>query len=675
MGADDSQLTELAAEADRLRELIRHHNYRYYVLDKPQISDAQYDELMRRLEALERENPELLVPDSPTQRVGAAPSGKFAVVIHRRPMLSLANAMSAGEMIEFDKRIKRLLRNDADIEYVAEVKLDGLAVELIYENGRFVQGSTRGDGVNGEDVTANIRTIKSVPLTLINPHGTRPPRLLEVRGEVIIPRAAFVRLNEERVEAGEPPFANPRNAAAGSLRQIDPRVTASRPLDIFCHTPGAMDGISFSSQWEFLDSIKARGLKVNPLSRRCINVETVLAYWDEMTERRETLDYEADGVVAKVNPFALQEALGEVSRAPRWAIAYKFKPQQAETVVRQIGVYVGRTGSLTPVAHLEPVRLAGVTISNASLHNLNEIGRKDVRVGDTVLIERAGDVIPYVLHVVKKAHPRASEFQMPAQCPECGGTIVHEEGEVAYFCVNVNCPARMRESIRYFASKTALDIDGLGDKLVAQLVEKKLVHDLDDIYRLRKEDLAGLERMGDKSARRVLESIDRSRKTSLERLINGLGIHHVGEATARLLAIRFGTIEDLATADEHTLQSISGIGPEVARSIREFFDEPRNRRTVERLAGLLEIEPVEAAAGTGPIHDKSFVITGTLHTMDRTEAERRILAAGGRVSSSVSRKTDFVVVGEDPGSKLRKALELGTKTLTETEFIALLEDS
>jgi DNA ligase (NAD+) len=668
-----TDLQQLEVEAEALREQINHHNYRYYVLDDPQVTDAEYDRLMRRLEALERDHPEVRTPDSPTQRVGAAPSEKFGAVVHRRMMLSLANAMDAAEMIEFDQRVKRFLRTDADIEYVAEVKLDGLAIELIYEDGRLTVGSTRGDGVNGEDVTQNIRTIKSVPLRLLKPAHGPMPKLLEVRGEVILPRRAFERLNEERVKAGEPPFANPRNAAAGSLRQLDPKITASRPLDIFCHSPGVMEGIKFESQWDFLQGIKALGLRINPLTRQCRNVQEVLEYWNGMTEGRHGLDYEADGVVAKVNSFALQEQLGEVSRSPRWAVAYKFKAQQAETKVREISVQVGRIGSLTPVAKLEPVALAGVTISNASLHNLDEIRRKDVRVGDTVLIERAGDVIPYVVRVTEKGHPRAPEFQMPSHCPECGGAVVNEDGEVGYFCVNANCPARMRESIRHFASKNALDIEGLGDKLVGQLVEKGLVKELDHIYRLTRDDLVGLERMAEKSARNVLDSIERSRKAALDRLINGLGIRHVGEHTARQLAIRFRTIEALMDTSEDDLRAVRDIGPEVARSIREYFDEPRNRKAVERLARELKIEaPAEAADGRAALRDKSFVLTGSLETLTREEAERRIMAAGGRVTSSVSRKTDFVVAGADPGSKLRKAQELGVRTLDEQGLLRLL---
>jgi len=666
-----SNPSKVEAEIQKLRDQINHHNYLYYVLDQPEISDAEYDKLMRRLEALEREHPELITPDSPTQRVGAAPSEKFATVRHRTMMMSLANAMNAEEMIEFDRRIKRFLKIEGDIEYVAEVKLDGLSVELVYEDGRLTVASTRGDGINGEDVTANVRTIKSVPLRLLKPKRLPIPKLLEVRGEVILPKQAFVKLNEERERKGEPLFANPRNAAAGSLRQLDPRVTASRPLDIFLYAPGVIEGVKFESQWEFLQSIKEYGLRVNPESRICRNVDEVLEYWNRMSERRHELDYDADGIVAKVNSYALQARLGEVSRSPRWAIAYKFKAQQAETRIEKIEVQVGRIGSLTPVAKLKPVQLAGVTISSASLHNLDEIRRKDIREGDTVLLERAGDVIPYVVRVTKKGHPRAPEFEMPKRCPECGGAIVHEQGEVGYFCINANCPARMRESIRHFASKNCMNIDGLGDKLVAQLVESGLVRQLDDLYKLKQEQLAQLERMGEKSARNIIENINASRKTTLDRVINALGIRHVGEHTARQLATRFQTLEELARANEQELRAIRDIGPEVARSIREYFDEPRNMKVVERLARELQIERPRVRAG-GPLRDKSVVLTETLESMTREEAERRILEAGGKVSSSVSRKTDFVVVGAEPGSKLRRARELGVKTLEEKEFLEML---
>ena len=663
---------KLAAQAEKLRDEIDRANYCYYVLDQPEISDAEYDRLMRRLEALEREHPELATPDSPTQRVGAAPSEKFGVVVHRRPMMSLGNAMDAEEMREFDKRVKRLLKSDADVEYVAEIKLDGLGIELVYEDGRLSVGSTRGDGINGEDVTRNIRTIKSVPLRLRRSGHGAIPRLLEVRGEVIIPRTGFARLNQERDEAGEPVFANPRNAAAGSLRQLDPKITASRPLDVFLYAPGVIEGVTFKSQWEFLQAIKALGLRVNPLSRVCKGIDAILEYWNEITEKRRALDYEADGVVAKVNSYALQEQLGEVSRSPRWAIAYKFKAQQAETVLEKIDVQVGRIGSLTPVGKLRPVQLAGVTISNTSLHNLDEIRRKDIRERDTVLIERAGDVIPYVIRVTREAHPRARAFEMPTHCPECGAAIVHEEGEVGYFCVNANCPARMRESIRHFASKGCLDIEGLGDKLVAQLVEKGLVKELDDLFGLSREQLAGLDRMADKSAHNVLEAIAAARKTSLDRFINGLGIRHVGEHTARQLALKFKTMDALAAASEDDLLGVRDIGNEVAHSIREYFDEPRNLKTVKRLIKILEVEPPTQIEGRGAVRDKTFVLTGTLESMTREEAERKIMAAGGRVTSSVSRKTDFVVAGAEPGSKLKKANDLGVRVLDEKGLVSIL---
>lgn len=661
-----------AAEAAQLRDQIDRHNYRYHVLDDPEISDAEYDKLMRRLEALEHANPELATPDSPTQRVGAAPSERFRVVAHRRPMMSLGNAMDAEEMREFDKRVKRMLKFDADIEYVAEVKLDGLGIELVYEDGLLTVGSTRGDGTNGEDVTRNIRTIKSVPLRLRAPEHGKIPRILEVRGEAIMPRAGFQKLNRGREEAGEQVYANPRNAAAGSLRQLDSRITASRPLDVFLYSPGAIEGIAFKSQWDFLQGIKALGLRVNPLTRVCNGVEAVLDYWNEITEQRHGLDYEADGVVAKVNSYALQEQLGEVSRSPRWAIAYKFKAQQAETVIERIEVQVGRIGSLTPVAKLRPVQLAGVTIANASLHNLDEIRRKDFRARDTVLIERAGDVIPYVVRVTKEARPRSKQFEMPAHCPECGAAIVHEEGEVGYFCVNANCPARMRESIRHFASKSCLDIEGLGDKLVGQLIESGMVKELDDLFGLKQEQLAELDRMAEKSARNVIDAIAKSRKTSLDRFINGLGIRHVGEHTARQLALKFSTMQALAEASEDDLLGVRDIGAEVAHSIREYFDEPRNLKAVKRLIEILAVEAPAEVQGRGALRDKTFVLTGTLDSMTREEAERKIMTAGGRVTSSVSRKTDFVVAGAEAGSKLKKANDLGVRVLDEKGFIAIL---
>jgi DNA ligase (NAD+) len=667
------ELDKASADADQLREQINRANHLYHVLDAPEISDAEYDVLMRRLEAIEAAHPDLVTADSPTQRVGAAPSEKFGVVHHRKMMMSLANAMNAEEMVEFDKRIKRMLHSEAEIEYVAEVKLDGLSVELVYEDGLLAVASTRGDGDNGEDVTLNVRTIKSVPLKLLKPKHRAIPQLLEVRGEVIYSKAGFARLNEERERRGEPMFMNPRNAAAGSLRQLDPKMTASRPLDIFLYAPGIIEGLEVDLQWEFLQALQELGLRTNLESKICKGVDEVLAYWNDLTERRHSLDYDADGVVAKVNSYALQNQLGEVSRSPRWAIAYKFKAQQAETRVDKIEAFVGRIGSLTPVAKLAPVQLAGVTISNASLHNLDEIRRKDIREGDTVLIERAGDVIPYVVRVTQPGDPRAAEFQMPAHCPVCGGIIVHEEGEVAYLCVNVNCPARVRESVRHFASKNCMNIDGLGDKLTAQLIEAGLVKELDDIYKLKNKvaELLALERMGKKSAENLIANIENSRKAPLDRVINALGIRHVGEHTGRQLAIRFGTLEALSAASEDDLTSVRDIGAEVAHSIREYFDEPRNLDAVKRLEQELDIEPVRVAEGRGPFRDKTFVLTGTLETMTREQAEQKIFEGGGRVSGSVSRKTDFVLVGADPGSKARKAQELGVKILDEKEFLAM----
>lgn len=667
---------EKAAEAARLRDFINYHNYRYYVLDDPEVSDPEYDTLMRLLQAIEREYPDLVTPDSPTQRVGAAPAEKFGIVVHRRPMLSLANALDAGEMREFDARVKRMLGSEADVEYVAEIKFDGLAVALTYENGRLRSAATRGDGLNGEDVTANVKTVRSVPLRLLAPEAGSIPTLLEVRGEVILPRRAFEKLNAEREQRGEPLFANPRNAAAGSLRQLDPRVSAARPLDIYCHSPGVVEGARWATQWEFLEGLKALGLKVNPHNRLCPNIEAALEYWQEMSERRGRLDYEADGVVVKVNSFALQQRLGEVSRAPRWAVAYKFKAQQAETRVLRISVQVGRIGFLTPVAQLEPVALGGVTIASASLHNLDEVRRKDVRQGDTVLVERAGDVIPYLVRVARKGEPRGPEFSMPARCPECAGAVAHEEGAAGYFCVNVNCPARVRESIRHFASKTCLDIEGLGEQLVGQLVEKGLVKELADLYELkdRRAELVALERMGAKSADNLLASIERSRTTTLERLINGLGIRHVGESTARQLALEFAAVEELAEASQERLESIRDIGPEVARSIREYFTEPRNQRAVKRLRQRLrEVRaPARAPQHQSAVAGLSFVLTGVLETMTRGEAAEKIRAAGGRISSAVSARTDFVVAGREPGSKLDEAKKLGVSIISEEELRALL---
>jgi DNA ligase (NAD+) len=665
--------TGAADEIERLRRELDEHNRRYHVDDAPSVSDAEYDALFRRLVELEEQHPELRSPHSPTQRVGAAPAEKFASVRHTLPMLSLDNAMSADELREFDARVRRLLRSETDVEYVVEPKLDGLAVELVYLDGALSIASTRGDGINGEDVTANVRTIRAVPLQLLAASQPAPARL-EVRGEIIFPRAAFARLNAERSAAGEPTFANPRNAAAGSLRVLDSRITASRPLDIFFHSLGAVEGAQFDSHSQLLAALQAWGLKVNPLNRRCRGADEIVAYHGDIAARRDSLPYEVDGVVAKVDAADLQRRLGEVSRSPRWAIAFKFKAQQGRTRVRNILPSVGRTGVLTPVAELEPVAVGGVTIANASLHNMDEVERKDVRIGDLVVIERAGDVIPYVVAVVLEARTGGEQiFAMPAQCPICGGAVIREEGAAAYRCIGMQCPAKRREVIRHFASKYALDIDGLGEKLVAQLVESGMVTDVSDIYRLTIEQLAGLERMGTKSATNLHAAIQAKKEPPLDRLILGLGIPQVGERTAGVLAERFASLEALTAADEEALTAIRDIGPETAREIRAFFTLPQNLDTLHKLreVGLQPSPVAPRAARGGPLRGKSLVITGTL-SAPRDDVVVRIEAAGGKVTGGLSKKTDYLVAGADPGSKLDKARQLGVAVLDEAGLAALI---
>jgi DNA ligase (NAD+) len=662
---------DLAREVERLREQIETHNHRYYVLDAPTISDAEYDRLFRRLVELEEEHPDLRSASSPSQRVGAPPAERFESVRHTLPMLSLDNAMSAEEFREFDARVHRALHNDRDVEYVCEPKLDGVAVELVYEDGDLVVASTRGDGINGENVTANVKTIRSVPLRL-RAHGARPKRL-EVRGEVVFPRAAFDELNRSRARAGEPPFANPRNAAAGSLRQLDSRITADRPLDIFIHSAGVIEGASFESHAEFLAGLKKWGLRVSPLNDIRTGADAVVDYHRRMAERREDLPYEVDGIVAKVNRLDLQRQLGEVSRSPRWAIAFKFKAQQATTVIQDIVPSVGRTGAITPVAELAPVSVGGVTISNASLHNMDEIERKDVRIGDTVVVERAGDVIPYIVRVLtEKRSGRERKFKMPSRCPVCGSEVLREEGAAAFRCIGMNCPAQLREAVLHFAAKHALDIDGLGEKLVEQLVARDMVKDVADLYRLRAEDLATLERMGKKSAANLVAAIEGSKKTTLARLLNGLGIPQVGEHTAEVLAAEFGDLQALENADVERLQTVREIGPETAREIRAFFDLAENRRVIrDLLAAGVAPRAEQVKKRDGHLAGKTFVLTGAL-SIARDEAIRRIESEGGKVTGSVSRKTDYVVAGEDPGSKLDQARKLGVEILDEKALDRLL---
>ncbi|MBI4006314.1 MAG: NAD-dependent DNA ligase LigA [Gammaproteobacteria bacterium] len=662
---------DIAKRSAELRNLINQHNYRYYVLDDPSIPDAEYDRLLSELAALEKEYPGLVTPDSPTQRVGAKPLDVFSEVKHAVPMLSLANAFDKEDMDAFDRRVRERL-NINIVEYAAETKLDGVAISLLFENGVFVQGATRGDGETGEDVTLNLRTIKAIPLRLMGNY----PDLLEVRGEVYMSKKGFSDLNKTQKKKGEKLFANPRNAAAGSLRQLDPNITAQRPLLFFAHGVGQHDRTMLpGTHTEILKKLQKWGLPISPETKMVTGIGQCHAYYRMIGERRADLAYEIDGVVFKVNDIAQQELLGFVSRAPRWAIAWKFQPEEEITKVVDIEVQVGRTGALTPVARLEPVFVGGVTVTNATLHNEDEIRRKDVRAGDTVIIRRAGDVIPEVVRVLQEKRPESARpFQMPRKCPICGSDVERLEGEAVARCSGgLFCSAQQIQSILHFASRLAMDIEGMGDKLVEQLVATGHVRNVADLYTLKQEQLASLDRMGEKSAGNIIQALENSKQTTLNRFLYALGIREVGEATARNLAQHFGNLELIRTANQEELEKVPDIGPIVARHITTFFAQSHNNKIIGRLLDAGITWPKVKASRKKPLSGKTFVITGVLESMKRDEAKERLQTLGAKVSGSVSKKTNYVIAGSDPGSKADKARELNIEILNEKEFLSLLD--
>ena len=657
-------------QVEALREQIRHHEYRYYVLDDPEISDAEFDLLMRELKSLEAKYPELQAPDSPTQRVGGKPREGFVKVEHSSPMLSLDNAYNPEELRDWERRVHEL-SGQSTVEYVCELKLDGLSMALDYSGGRYQRAVTRGDGSVGEEVTPNVRTIRSVPL-VADLGNSGLPEAFEVRGEVVMPLKAFERMNEERERQNLAKFANPRNAGAGAVRVLDPSITASRQLDFFAYSLLVAGKVYLPKQSDALEALSKAGFKVNPRWRTVKNLEEVQRYIEEWEGRRESLPYEIDGIVIKVNQVPLQQRLGFTGKAPRWAIAYKYAARSGVTQVEDIKVYVGRTGKLTPVAHLKPVPIGGTTVSRATLHNQDEIERLGVKIGDWVMVERGGDVIPKVVKVIEDKPRGQQEFDMPDRCPVCDSHVVREEGEVDSRCVNANCPAKLHETIRHFASRGVMNIEGMGDALVNQLAERGLVKNVADIYRLTLDQLIGLERMGKKSAQNVLDEIEASKKLPLERVIYGLGIRFVGERTAQFLTEHFGSLDELMNASLEELEEVNEVGPRIAVSIREFFDEPKNRELVERLreAGL-QFQGKRKERGTS-LAGKTFVLTGTLANYSRDQAKKMIEDAGGRVLGSVSRKTDYVVAGEEAGSKLDKAREFGVRVIDEQGMLELV---
>lgn len=672
-----------AKRAAELREVIRYHDHRYYALDSPEMSDSEYDRLFRELRALEEAHPEMVTPESPTQRVGAEPLEAFREVEHLQPMLSLGNVMSREELEAWERRVVRLVREGgqdaSEITFCVEPKIDGLAVSLRYENGRLAVGATRGNGRVGEDVTQNLRTVGAIPLVMLEREGESLPPVLEVRGEVYLPAKNFTRLNEERAVAGDPPFANPRNAAAGSLRQLDPAVARSRPLSIWCYGVGHVEGVEFSSQMDALSWLNERGFRVNPDVRTVGTIAEVAALYREWERRRAELGYDIDGIVVKVDDFRLQGLLGNVAREPRWAIAHKFAPSTAQTVLREIRVSVGRTGMLNPYAVLEPVVVGGVTVGMATLHNEEDIHHKDLRIGDTVVVQRAGDVIPQVVAPITDVRDGTEQvFRMPGKCPSCGAAVVRVEDEVAVRCPNPDCPGQQRELLEHFVSRGAMDIEGLGERLVRRLFDAGLVGDPADIYALSYDDLIGLEGFQDRSARKLLQSIGASRDRSLHRVVFGLGILHVGAQTAELLTGTFPSLERLSSAEVEEICEVEGIGPVVAKAVHDYFRDPRHMDLLERLvaAGVRSVDDGSAegeGAAAGALRGRTFVLTGSLPGLSREEAGDMIRDAGGKVTASVSGNTDFVVAGQRAGSKLKKAEEAGIPVLDKEGLLALLD--
>ena len=662
--------------ARSLRTQLDQHNYRYYVLDDPEIPDSEYDRLLQQLKSLETDFPGLVSADSPTQRVGGAPLKEFGQVRHEMPMLSLDNAFDESDLQDFDRRVRERLQVDGSIEYACEPKLDGIAVSLLYEDGKLVRGATRGDGSTGEDITLNVRTIPSIPLKLM---GDDWPRRLEVRGEIFMPKEGFDKLNQRAKARGEKVFVNPRNAAAGSLRQLDPRITAKRPLEIYCYSAGVVDGGQLpSNHANILHRFRDWGLRVSPELKVVSGARACADYFEAMSQKREQLPYEIDGIVYKVNNLAMQEQLGFVARAPRWAVAHKFPAQEAMTLLKDVEFQVGRTGAITPVARLEPVFVGGVTVSNATLHNMDEITRLDLKIGDTVVVHRAGDVIPKVVRAIASKRPEDyQEIELPERCPVCESEIEQEEGEAAARCSGgLYCSAQRKEAIKHFSSRKAFDIEGLGDKLVDQLVAKSLISTVADLYKLTAEQLAGLERMGKKSANNLIAALDASRKTTLPKFIYALGIREVGEATARSLAQHYGELEALKVADAEHLQQVNDVGPVVAAHIEKFFRQAHNLEVIEALLAQgihWEVEP-QATVGNQPLEGQTWVLTGTLHTMTRDTGKELLQRLGAKVSGSVSAKTTVLLAGEKAGSKLTKAQNLGVRVVTEDEFNSLKQE-